>query len=312
MEDVDFPTIDRKNPYNLTFEEEKIIGDLTKSFLNSESLQRHIAVFINKGSMYKIENNNLMYHALVPLCCDGSLKKVNIGKVSLAGKRLFDYIDARVRRLYYNKQNNSQYDLDLMWYLWCGADSPFFGKDKMTTLERVLIKDKESHKEKRNYYYTYQENREVMENIMRNFGIEDVKNAHIINGHIPVEKINGESPLKADDAVIVIDGGFSKAYQKTTGIAGYTLVSGSTGMRIVAHEPFSSLSMAIKNNEDIHSSIDIQKSISKRITIADVDKGKEIKQQINNLLLLIDAYDMGIIKENREYKYVKVLARKNK
>ena len=310
LEDSNFPTIDKNNPYALTCEEEKIISDLTKSFLNSEALQRHIAVFINKGSMYKIENNNLMYHALVPLCSDGSLKKVNIGNVKLSGKRLFDYIDAMVRRLYYNKQNNSQYDLDLMWYLWCGADSPFFGKDKMTTLERVLIKDKTSHKEKRNYYYTYQENREVMENIMRNFGIEDVSNAHIINGHIPVEKINGESPLKADDAVIVIDGGFSKAYQKTTGIAGYTLVSGSTGMRIIAHEPFSSLDMAIKNNEDIHSSIDIQKSISKRITIADVDKGKEIKQQINNLLLLIEAYDMGIIKENKEYKYVKVLTRK--
>lgn len=311
LEDIKFPTIDKNNPYALTDEEEKIISNLTKSFLNSEALQRHIAVFINKGSMYKIENNNLMYHALVPLCSDGSLKKVNIGNVSLSGKRLFDYIDAMVRKLYYNKQNNSQYDLDLMWYLWCGADSPFFGKDKMTTFERVLIKDKDSHKERRNYYYTYQENRKVMENIMINFGIKDVSNAHIINGHIPVEKINGESPLKADDAVIVIDGGFSKAYQKTTGIAGYTLVSGSTGMRIIAHEPFSSLAMAIKNNEDIHSSIDIQKSMSKRITIADVDKGKEIKQQINNLLLLIEAYDKGIIKENKEYKYIKVLT-KNK
>ncbi len=306
LEDIKFPTIDKNNPYALTDEEEKIISNLTKSFLNSEALQRHIAVFINKGSMYKIENNNLMYHALVPLCSDGSLKKVNIGNVSLSGKRLFDYIDAMVRKLYYNKQNNSQYDLDLMWYLWCGADSPFFGKDKMTTFERVLIKDKDSHKERRNYYYTYQENRKVMENIMINFGIEDVSNAHI-----PVEKINGESPLKADDAVIVIDGGFSKAYQKTTGIAGYTLVSGSTGMRIIAHEPFSSLALAIKNNEDIHSSIDIQKSMSKRITIADVDKGKEIKQQINNLLLLIEAYDKGIIKENKEYKYIKVLT-KNK
>lgn len=311
LEDIKFPTIDKNNPYALTDEEEKIISNLTKSFLNSEALQRHIAVFINKGSMYKIENNNLMYHALVPLCSDGSLKKVNIGNISLSGKRLFDYIDAMVRKLYYNKQNNSQYDLDLMWYLWCGADSPFFGKDKMTTFERVLIKDKDSHKERRNYYYTYQENRKVMENIMINFGIKDVSNAHIINGHIPVEKINGESPLKADDAVIVIDGGFSKAYQKTTGIAGYTLVSGSTGMRIIAHEPFSSLAMAIKNNEDIHSSIDIQKSMSKRITIADVDKGKEIKQQINNLLLLIEAYDKGIIKENKEYKYIKVLT-KNK
>ena len=176
----------------------------------------------------------------------------------------------------------------------------------MTTLERVLIKDKKSHKEKRNYYYQYQENKEVMENIMKDFGITNLNNAHIINGHIPVERINGEVPLKADGKVIVIDGGFSKAYQKTTGIAGYTLVSGSTGMRIIAHEPFTSLESAILNNEDIHSSIDIETNPEYRITIADTDKGKELKSQINNLKMLIECYKLGLIHENKEYKYVKI------
>ena len=306
LEDTNFPTIDKENPYKLTIEEEKIINDLTKSFLNSEALQRHMTIFINKGSMYKIENNNLMYHALVPLNEDGSLKEVTINNESLSGKQLFDYIDNLVRRLYHYKELNTQEELDLMWYLWTGPDSPFFGKDKMTTMERVLIKDKTSHKEKRNYYYKYQDNKEVMESIMHNFGIEDTSKARIINGHIPVEKINGETPVKADSKVIVIDGGFSKAYQKTTGIAGYTLVSGSTGMRIIAHEPFTSTEEAIANDEDIHSSIDIQETINKRITIASTDKGKELQSQINDLIELINAYEEGLIHENREFIYKKV------
>lgn len=310
LEDTDFPTIDKTNPYNLTPEEDKIITDLVKSFQNSEALQRHMRIFIEKGSMYKIENNNLMYHALVPLNEDGSLKEVSLGDISLSGKKLFDYIDAKVRKLYYSKGTSSQYELDLMWYLWSGPDSPFFGKDKMTTMERVLIKDKNSHKEKRNHYYTYQEDETVMTKIMQDFGLADTKNAHIINGHIPVEKINGETPLKANNKVIVIDGGFSKAYQKTTGIAGYTLVSGSTGMRIIAHEPFTSLEDAIINNQDINYSIDIENNSLKRLTIADVDKGKELKQQIADLKLLIKYYDEGLIKENHAYRYVKVLNKK--
>lgn len=308
LEDTNFPTIDTSDPYKLTTEEEKIINDLVKSFLKSESLQRHMKTFIEKGSMYKIENNNLMYHALVPLNEDGSLKEVSFGNLSFKGKKLFDYLDAKVRKLYYSKGNTSQYELDLMWYLWCGPDSPFFGKDKMTTMERVLIKDKQSHKEKRNYYYQYQDNKEIMENIMRDFGITNTENAHIINGHIPVEKINGETPLKAENKVIVIDGGFSKAYQKTTGIAGYTLISGSTGMRIIAHEPFTDAEDAITNNRDINYSIDLKETISKRITIADVDKGVELKNQIEDLKLLIQAYDQGLIKENHQFKYVKVKA----
>ena len=162
------------------------------------------------------------------------------------------------------------------------------------------------YKEKRNYYYAYQEDSKVVENIMRDFGLIDTKNAHIINGHIPVEKINGENPLKADNKLIVIDGGFSKAYQKTTGIAGYTLISGSTGMRIVAHEPFTSLEDAIANNTDIHSTIEIKETVRKRITISDIDKGRELKREIYFLKLLIRAYDLGIIKENNEFKYIKV------
>lgn len=311
LEDTDFPTIDKNDPYKLTPEEDKIISDLVKAFQNSEALQRHMRIFIEKGSMYKIENNNLMYHALVPLNEDGSLKKVSLGDISLSGKNLFDYLDAKIRKLYYSKGTTSQHELDLMWYLWSGPDSPFFGKDKMTTMERVLIKDKSSHKEKRNYYYKYQEDETVMTNIMHDFGLTDTRNAHIINGHIPVEKINGETPLKANNKVIVIDGGFSKAYQKTTGIAGYTLVSGSTGMRIIAHEPFTSLEDAIINNQDINYSIDIENNSLKRLTIADVDKGKELSRQINDLKLLIQYYDEGLIKENHAYRYVKVL-NKNK
>lgn len=306
LEDVDFPTIDKSDPYTLTEEEKKIIGDLTISFMNSEALRRHIDLFFSKGSMYKIENNNLMYHALVPLNEDGTLKEVSFVEGNLKGKELFDYLDRKVRQLYYNKGNNSKDELDLMWYLWTGPDSPFFGKDKMTNMERVLIKDKASHKEKRNYYYAYQEDSKVVENIMRDFGLIDTKNAHIINGHIPVEKINGENPLKADNKLIVIDGGFSKAYQKTTGIAGYTLISGSTGMRIVAHEPFTSLEDAIANNTDIHSTIEIKETVRKRITISDIDKGRELKREIYFLKLLIRAYDLGIIKENNEFKYIKV------
>lgn len=307
LEDTEFPTIDKKEPYKLTEEEETIINDLVKSFLNSEALQRHMKVFIEKGSMYKIENNNLMYHALVPLNADGSLKEVSFEDGTFKGKELFDYLDTKIRKLYYNKGNSSQYELDLMWYLWCGPDSPFFGKDKMTTMERVLIKDKSSHKEKRNYYYQYQENVEVIKHIMNNFGLTNTTDAHIINGHIPVEKINGETPLKANNRLIVIDGGFSKAYQKTTGIAGYTLVSGSTGMRIIAHQPFTSTEDAITNNQDINYSIDIENNSAKRLTIADVDKGIEIKNQIHDLKLLILYYESGLIKENHSYRYVKVL-----
>lgn len=310
LEDSDFPTIDRNDPYKLTSEEEKIINDLTKAFLNSESLQRHMNIFITKGSMYKIVNNNLLYHALVPLNEDGTLKQVDLGKTKLSGRRLFDYIDAEVRKLFYSRGNNNKNDLDLMWYLWCGPDSPFFGKDKMTTLERVLIKDKSSHKETRNYYYKYQEDRQIIESIMKDFNIESLKDAHIINGHIPVEKINGENPLKAENKLIVIDGGFSKEYQKTTGIAGYTLISGSTGMRLIAHEPFTSKDSAIKNNEDIHSSIDVEQNTTERITNRQTDKGKELLKQISNLKDLISAYEMGLISENKDYIYVKVLRTK--
>lgn len=310
LEDTNFPTIDKDDPYKLTIEEQKLIKDLGKSFLNSESLQRHMKVFIDKGSMYKIENNNLMFHALVPLNEDGSLKEVKFGDKSYKGKELFDFLDYKIRNLYYNKDKLNQKDLEIIWYLWCGPNSPFFGKNKMTTLERVLIKDKNAHKETRNPYYDYQENKEIIESILKEFGIKDLSSAHIINGHIPVEKINGENPIKADGKLIVIDGGFSKVYQKTTGIAGYTLVIGSTGMRIIAHKPFTSTKDAIINNTDIDSSIDVETEIKERQTINDTDKGEELRNQIKALKLLISYYDSGKIPENRNYRYVKVLVRK--
>ena len=175
----------------------------------------------------------------------------------------------------------------------------------MTTLERVLIKDKKSHHETRNPYYDYQENVEVLENIMKNFGITNPHQANIVNGHIPVEKINGETPLKGKGRLLVIDGGFSKVYQKKTGIAGYTLVSGSSGKRIIAHKPFTSIEDAIINNSDINYSIDIEKNTDKRITIGDTDKGKELKNQIKSLELLIKYYDLGILKEQNDFKYIK-------
>ena len=303
LEDIDFPTIDKSNPYELTIEEEKIINDLTKSFLNSEVLQTDIKVFFDKGSMYKIENNVLMYHALVPLNEDGSLKEVNLGPVKLKGKDLFDYIDCKVRKLYYNREKNNQQDLDLMWFLWSGSDSPFFGKDKMTTLERVLIKDKASHYEKKNPYYNYQDNVEIVESIMKNFGMTDLSRAHIVTGHVPVAK--GESPLKAGGKLLVIDGGFSKSYQKTTGHAGYTLVSGSSGMRLITHKAFTSIKDAIINNTDIESSINTEKQAPQRQTIGDTDKGKELRSQIESLKLLIKKFDSGEIKEQHRYIYLK-------
>lgn len=310
IKDADFPTIDPDDPYKLTEEEEVIINELQESFVNSPTLQRHIKLFIDKGSLYKIENNNLLYHALVPLNEDGSFKAVNFGDgVLRSGKAMFDYIDSEVRRLYFAAPSERKtHELDLMWYLWCGPDSPQFGKDKMTTFERVEIDDSKSHKEKRNAYYKYQNTRELAVRILREFGITDTDRAVIVNGHIPVEKINGENPIKAEGSLIVIDGGFSKYYQKTTGIAGYTLVYDSRGLYIVAHEPFISFEKAIKENMDIHSTTEVENILATKgqMRVADIDKGIELKKEIKQLEMLIAAFDRGFVRENHQYRMVKV------
>lgn len=309
IKDADFPTIDPKDPYRLTDEEQSIIEELRQSFLKSPRLQNHMRVFIERGSMYLIVNNNLLYHALVPMNEDGTFKDVELGGVRRHGKELFDYIDSEVKRIYHtDPENRTESELDLMWYLWCGPDSPFFGKNKMTTFERVEIDDTKTHKEKRNAYYNYQDTEDMAIRIMHEFGIEDTENSVIVNGHIPVEKINGENPIKANGKLIVIDGGFSRYYQKTTGIAGYTLTYDSRGLYIVAHEPFVSLQKAIEDNADIKATIEVQDILATKgqMTIKDTDKGKRIEEEIRSLELLVQAYEHGIIKENHTSRLVKV------
>ena len=310
IKDADFPTINPDDPYTLSDEEETIINELRDSFLNSPTLQKHIKFFIDKGELYRIENNNLMFHALVPLNEDGSFKAVDFGDgVPRSGKQMFDYIDAEVKRLYFAEPSmRKTHELDLMWYLWCGPDSPLFGKNKMTTFERVEIDDSKSHKEKRNAYYKYQDTKDLAIRILNEFGITDTDRAVIVNGHIPVEKINGENPIKAGGSLIVIDGGFSKYYQKTTGIAGYTLVYDSRGLYIVAHEPFVSFEKAIRENMDIHSTTEVENILATKgqMRVSDCDKGVELREQIRQLEMLIAAFECGLIKENNRYRMVKV------
>lgn len=309
IKDADFPTIDMKDPYKLTEEEQVIIDELQQSFLKSPRLQQHMRFFIERGSMYLIVNNNLLYHALVPMNEDGTFKDVELGGVARHGKELFDYLDSEVKRIYHKApEERTAEELDLMWYLWCGPDSPFFGKNKMTTFERVEIDDTKTHKEKRNAYYSYQDTEDMAVNIMHEFGIENTENSVIVNGHIPVEKINGENPIKANGKLIVIDGGFSKYYQKTTGIAGYTLTYDSRGLYIVAHEPFVSLQKAIEDNADIKATIDVQDILATKgqMTIRDTDKGKEIEEEIQSLEMLVQAYEYGLIKEDHSQRLVKV------
>lgn len=309
IKDADFPTIDLKDPYRLTDEEQAIIDELQQSFLKSPRLQRHMRFFIERGSMYLIVNNNLLYHALVPMNEDGTFKDVELGGVARHGKELFDYLDSEVKRIYHKEpEDRTPEELDLMWYLWCGPDSPFFGKNKMTTFERVEIDDSKTHKEKRNAYYSYQDTEDMAINIMHEFGIENTENSVIVNGHIPVEKINGENPIKANGKLIVIDGGFSRYYQKTTGIAGYTLTYDSRGLYIVAHEPFVSLQKAIEDNADIKATIEVQDILATKgqMTVRDTDKGVEIEEEIHSLEMLVSAYEYGLIKENHRSRLVKV------
>ncbi len=309
IKDADFPTIDLKDPYKLTEEEQTIIDELQQSFIKSPRLQEHMRFFIERGSMYLIVNNNLLYHALVPMNEDGTFKDVELGGVARHGKELFDYLDSEVKRIYHkDPEERTPEELDLMWYLWCGPDSPFFGKNKMTTFERVEIDDSKTHKEKRNAYYSYQDTEDMAINIMHEFGIENTENSVIVNGHIPVEKINGENPIKANGKLIVIDGGFSRYYQKTTGIAGYTLTYDSRGLYIVAHEPFVSLQKAIEDNADIKATIDVQDILATKgqMTIRDTDKGKDLEEQIASLEMLVQAYEYGMIKEDHRSRLVKI------
>lgn len=293
--DTFLPTIDPADPFRLTEEEEIVMDRLSSGFINCERLQRHIELLLNNGSLYKIYNGNLMYHGCVPLNEDGTLKDVNIYGESLRGKELYDSVDRYVRQAYFAKQGDMHdKGSDLLWWLWCSEDSPLFGKDKMATFERYFIEEESTHAEHKTYYYTLQEDPEVAERILSEFGLSG-EHSHIINGHVPVKK--GQNPVKANGRMIVIDGGFSKAYQKVTAIAGYTLVYNSHGMNLVAHMPFDSLEEAVRTGADIHSTSKVVEKTRDRVMVADTDNGARLKKRIAELEELLQAYRSGRIVE---------------
>lgn len=297
MLDMDFPTIDPKDPFALTEEENKVMVRLQQAFMQCEKLQRHVRFLYAKGGLYKIYNGNLLYHGCVPLNEDGSFAGVEVYGKLYSGKALYDILEYYARRGYYAKDNKERAaGQDIIWYIWAGESSPVFGKEKMATFERYFIKDEEIRKERKNSYYKLLEKEEVVESILREFGLNS-KEAHIVNGHVPVEQIHGESPIKCGGRLLIIDGGFSRAYQKKTGIAGYTLVCNSRGMRLAAHEHFESAHAAIVNESDLFSeSIEVE-TFPRRKLVADTDNGKEIQENIYYLEELLEAYRDGTIME---------------
>ncbi|MCY6355140.1 fructose-1,6-bisphosphatase [Clostridium sp. ZS2-4] len=300
LNDKNFPTIDPKDPYKLTPQEECLIAKLKRSFIHSEKFQKHIRFMYSKGSMYLIYNSNLLYHSCIPLNEDGSFKEIRIGDKKYKGKILLDKFDTLAREAYFFKSDSIQklFAMDMMWYLWCGPDSPEFGKHRMTTFERYFIDSNETHTEDRNPYYKYRDDSDLCKNIFKEFDL-DPATSHIINGHIPVKTKEGESPIKANGRLLVIDGGFCRAYQPQTGIAGYTLIYNSYGLLLTSHEPFESITKAIEEEQDILSSTIILEHALTRKRVADTDIGRELKKQIKDLEMLLVAYRKGLIKENK-------------
>ena len=295
--DKSFPTIDPAEPYRLSEGEVLLMERLERAFVRCEKLQRHVRFMYSKGGMYKIYNGNLLYHGCVPMDENGQLSKVKVFDGEYAGKELYDILEYYARRGYYAKDVKERLaGQDVLWYIWNGPGSPVFGKDKMTTFERYLVADKVTHKEKKNSYYRLLEQEEVINRILDDFGL-DKGNAHIINGHVPVEQIHGESPIKCGGKLLVIDGGFSKAYHKKTGNAGYTLVCNSRGMRLVAHKPFESTREAIVNETDIVSEAIVVEKFPYRKLVNDTDIGTALRERIYYLEQLLEAFEDGVIAE---------------
>jgi fructose-1,6-bisphosphatase-3 len=298
MLDTHFPTVDPADPYRLTPEEEELVGKLHRSFVNCDRLCRHIDFLMSKGSLYLVRNGNLIFHASIPLNEDGSFKSVKVDGVDYSGKALMDKVDSLIRKAYYGEEENPDYGfaVDYMWYLWCGPDSVAFDKKMMTTFERCFIADKALHKEPKGHYYILRERESVCDMILDEFGVKGT-NRHIINGHVPVKTIKGESPVRAGGKMLIIDGGFSRAYQSETGIAGYTLIFNSQGMQLVQHEPFTSTRQAIEHGVEIKSTRFVVDYTKQRMLVKDTDNGEEIRGQIAALLRLLEAYRNGHIKE---------------
>ena len=300
MLDMNFPTVDPKDPYKLTEGERVVVAKLRESFKRSDKLREHISTMYRLGSLYLVCNGNLLFHASMPLDENGNLKEITLGRSKFKGKALYDKVDTIIRNAYYAPRGSAEKRRasDFMWYLWCGPDSPLFDKSAMTTFERYFIKDSATHKEEKGFYYKYRNKRETVDMILEDFGLTGA-DCHIVNGHVPVKAVKGEKPVMAEGRLLVIDGGFSRAYQPSTGIAGYTLIFNSQGLHLVQHEPFTSKKRAIENLDDIQSVTVVTESTSHRILVADTDIGKELRKQVENLQKLLAAYKMGLIKEKK-------------
>ena len=296
--DTNFPTVDPANPYKLTPAEQNVIDRLTHSFCNSKALARHVDCLFEHGSLYLVHNNNLLYHGSVPLNEDGTLASMNIQGVDYKGRELFDTIDKYVRTAYYASDDDplKQYGQDLFWYLWCGPVSPPFDKKRMATFERYFLAEKETHFEEKGNYYRLKNRRDICEMILREFGITELEHAHIINGHIPVKESSGESPIKADGRLLVIDGGFSKVYHQQTGIAGYTLIFNSHGMRLVRHHPFESIQQSSAQGMDVIAATQVVEYSEQQILVRDTDKGRRLMSRVEDLRALLQAYRTGLIR----------------
>lgn len=298
--DTYLPSIDWNDPYKLCPGEQLVMEQLMHSFRHSEKLQKHLRCLYQRGSLFLVQNNCLLYHAAIPLNEDGSFKEVEVAGKTVKGKELMKRIDRIIRRAYFAPVGSEQRNdsLDYMWHLWCGQDSPLYNKDKMTTFERYFVDDKDVYKEVKGSYFVLANEKETCKNILKEFGLDPSK-SRIINGHVPVRTLKGESPVRAEGLRLVIDGGFSKPYQKTTGIAGYTLIYNSHGIQLVEHESFVSIQEALKNGTDIHSRVALEEFKNHRMLVRDTDQGQEIANQIEDLQKLLMAYRHGLIKEKR-------------
>ena len=298
LRDNHYPTVDWEHPYELSSDERDVMDRLKTAFINCEKLQKHIRFLLTKGSLYNVYNGNLLYHGCVPLNEDGTFTEVEIYGKKYSGKALYDVLENYARKGYYSINPEEKHKgQDIMWFIWENKNSPVFGKEKMTTFERYFVTDKSTHCEPKNPYYTLLEKEEIVNKILAEFGLSG-REAHIINGHIPIEAKNGESPVKCNGKLLIIDGGFSKAYQPKTGIAGYTLIYNSYGLVLAAHEPFESVEKAVNEGTDIVSHTILVQHVRSRKTVADTDNGKLMKENIKDLEELLAAYREGTIVEN--------------
>lgn len=298
LNDHDFPTLDPEHPYDLTPEEADVVAQLVYSFTQSEKLQRHAKFLFSQGSLYLIFNGNLLFHGCIPMTEAGDFYELDLDGKKRSGKALMDYADALARQGYYAKEGTAarQYGRDFLWYLWCGKRSPLFGRAKIATFERMFIDDKEAWQEEKDPYYRYIEDPAVCDRILAEFGLTG-QYSHIVNGHVPVRAREGELPVRGGGKVIVIDGGFCRAYQKETGIAGYTMFYNSYGIRLVSHEPFAGRSDAVRSNKDILSTHVVFDTAQSRITVGETDIGKRLRSDIDDISALLDAYRDGTVKE---------------